>query len=380
MLSCVVLTMSSCALTGHEERRGEQPQSGGTPSVMTPPAIPEQPLIRSIHEWGGSVAVITEPRDSRGGFRLATVEPGGSRIIPFGEVRCDSYHDVGHSPEAGKILVCGRQDATQVFRRVDESWTPLTPPLQGAAFRVAVDGNDIVLMSENAIYRIGGPPAIPPIPMPRGLPGLLEAPTAMLLADGMLYAAFDRGEFGGGLYRFALSQSPLTPTRIVDENVGFLARAQSGAIWAAGGLSHLIGRRGVLYRVEGAGAEIIARISGFETGDDATVIDEKSGVEFPRLTSLDGLAFSVDDRPIVVFPELGLFKLVPGGFAPLYQGTLVFSYPSRLGDMPIGVGSSPVGMVTTSGGDIYVATRSLGIFRFRNATQLALEQLTFAER
>ena len=95
---------------------------------------------------------------------------------------------------------------------------------------------------------------------------------------------------------------------------------------------------------------------------------------------MEGLAFSGDERPIVVFPQLGIFRLTPGGFTPLYQGTLAFSYEMRLWSIEVGVGSSPMGLVLSATGDIYVASRSLGVFRCRNDSQRVLEQLTFAER
>jgi hypothetical protein len=328
--------------------------------------------------------VITEPYPPSKAnrlYQLATVDQGRSRVIPFIDVRCDSYLDVCHSQETGKILVCGRENTAQVYRLIEDSWTPVTPPLQGAEFRSAVDGEHIVLVSENAVYRIYGPSTTPLVPMPRGIPEFPLAPSAMLLTGNTLYVAFGRGEFGGGLYRFDLDQSPLTPTKILAGSVRFLARSGSGKVWAASGLAHMGDLSGAVYRVEGATAEVVAKISGYQAIDDSSLhILEKSGVSFPGLTSVAGLAFSGDERPIVVFPELGVFRLTPGGFAPVYQGTLNFDYETRFGDMEVIVGSSPVGVVMSSAGDTYVASRSLGVFRFRADSQPGLEQLTFAER
>jgi hypothetical protein len=52
----------------------------------------------------------------------------------------------------------------------------------------------------------------------------------------------------------------------------------------------------------------------------------------------------------------------------------------REGDIEVIVGSSPMGVVANSIGDIYVASRSLGVFRLRHDTKPVLEQLPFAER
>jgi hypothetical protein len=374
---CLVLAVCNGVLVAHGQSRTAPPEVKR--AVVTPPAIAEQSLIRTIHEWGGSIAVITQAplfSQPRRGYRLATVEPGSSRIVPFGGVTCDTYHDVGHSQEMGKFLVCGRGNTAQVYRQIDGSWTSLTAPLQGTAFRSAVDGGQIVLVSENAIYRVSGSSI--PTPTPRGIPEFPEAPSTLLLTGNVLYAAFDRGEFGGALYRFDLNQSPMTPTKILADNVRFLARSGSGAVWAASGLAHMIGLRGAVYRIHGDATEVVAMISGHRMTDDH--VSETAGLAFPGLTTVDGLTISDDEQPIVVLSELGVFKLTPSGFAPIYQGTLRFSYDAQIRGLDVTVGSSPTGVVTSSTGDIYVASHSLGVFRLRRDASGVLEQLTFAER
>ena len=63
----------------------------------------------------------------------------------------------------------------------------------------------------------------------------------------------------------------------------------------------------------------MASVSGdITTGEPK--INEKSGVEFPGLTGVAGLAFGDSDRPIVVFPQLGVFELGDDRFNARYAG------------------------------------------------------------
>ena len=69
ILSCLVLALCNGVLVAHGQSRNAPPEV--KPAVVTPPAIADQSLIRTIHEWGGSIAVISQtPPFSLGVFRL----------------------------------------------------------------------------------------------------------------------------------------------------------------------------------------------------------------------------------------------------------------------------------------------------------------------
>jgi hypothetical protein len=197
------------------------------------------------------------------------------------------------------------------------------------------------------------------------------------LTEQSVLIAYDHGEFGGALYSLDLSQSA-TPTKLLDDNVKYLARSPSGAIWAAAGLGHMGYEHGALYRIQGRNAEVVASVSGdIMTGESK--IREKSGVEFPGLTPVSGLAFGESERVIVVFPELGVFELGDNRFNVLYRGSLTFTYEDALQGLRFSAQSRPAGVVTTRFGDLYVASRSLGVFWIRgNGEAALLKQLTFA--
>jgi len=194
-----------------------------------------------------------------------------------------------------------------------------------------------------------------------------RAPSALLLIEDALLVASDLGEFGGGLYRVDLKDASKPPTQLIRGNVAGLARTSSGVVWAAGGLSHLGSVSAALYRISGDRVDVVAAIAGFEgfTRHDGLRVEEKiaekSGVPFPALTNLAGLSLGREERPTVVFPKLGVFELAGDRFIRLYEGSLSFRY-----DMPrYRVGSHPVGLAIDRSGDIYVASRVLGILVLR---------------
>lgn len=352
--------------------------SGAT--VLTPPDIPEQPILRSIYQWGDQIAVITEKyqlTEKIPTSELYVVDQATSRVIPVRAPGCDTYHDVAYDAGSGKFLLCGTGQSARVYRTSGALWTPLSESVQGTEFRFAVDGDRIAVVSENTVFLMsasstGRPASIPlRIEVP---PSVL--PSALLLGNDVLLVAYNIGEFGGGLYRMDLKRLDKAPARLIDGNVQALARTKSGVIWAAGGLSHMGSVGAALYRISGDGLEVVAAIGGYK-GRQGDKITEKAGVPFPGLTSLTGLSLGNEQRPTVILPTLGVFELAGDRFVRLYEGKLGFSYQlnQTTGSW---IGSWPVGLAIGKTGEIYVASRSLGIFVLRkDDNRYKLQQLLF---
>jgi hypothetical protein len=355
-------------------------------AVLTPPKIPEQPLIRTIYEWGDQIAAITETyqaKEKRLTTELYVVDPSISRAIPVRVPDCDAYHDVAYDARLGKLVLCGTGKSARVYKMSGAAWATVSEPVPGTGFRFAVDGDRIAIVSDGIVFVISASSNVRPevIPLRIGMPpGVM--PSALLLADGALFVAYDLGEFGGGLYWMELKRGAKPPTRVIHGNVAALARSRSGVIWAAGGLAHLSGLSAALYRVSGNRVEVVAAIGGFQGGrrfDGAQIdekITEKAGVPFPGLTSLSGLSLGGEERPTVVLPAFGVFEFSGDRFVRLYEGELSFHY-----QMPTyGVGSHPVGLAIGQSGDLYVASRSLGIFVLRRQDdRYELKQLLFED-
>jgi hypothetical protein len=187
-----------------------------------------------------------------------------------------------------------------------------------------VDGDRIALISERAIYLITGASMRLLAQVPTDDKNFSRPPSAMLLSGSALWIGYDHGEFGGGLYRLDINQSSPVLMHMLDDRVRFLAKSKAGRIWAAAGISHLGGVDGAVYRIGDDGSpQSVASISGY--GDyqgGRSKIEEQSGVPFPGLSAVAGLAFTSDDDPIVVLPEFGVFALETDHFEALYRGTL----------------------------------------------------------
>jgi hypothetical protein len=375
----VLLASGDARHPGSVAFAAQQNTGGAAGAIVTPPTIPQQPLIRTIYSWGDDIAVITDkwmPSKARATYSLATVGERSSRIIPFRAIKCDSYDDIAYSSQLGKVVVCGRGDGAQLYQLTERGWTKFSEPIQGKEFRCAIESDRIAVISDTAMYLFSSSTK-PPVRTSIAIPDFTVAYARALLVEQSVLIAYDHGEFGGALYRVDLSQ-PTTPTKLLDDNVKYLARSPSGAIWAAAGLGHMGYEHGALYRVQGPNAEIMASVSGdIMTGESK--IREKSGVEFPGLTPVSGLAFGDSDRAIVVFPELGVFEMGDNGFSARYRGSLTFAYDDSLRGLRFIAQSGPVGVVTTTSGDLYVASRSLGVFWIRgNGPAASIKQLTFA--
>jgi len=347
-------------------------------AVLTPPDIPEQPLIRTIYEWGDQIAVITErfQPTEKGANELSVVDQSISRLVPIRAPGCDAYYDAAYDPGLGKLLLCGTGQSARVYRMNGASWTAVAEPVQGTEFRFAVNGNRIAIVSGNTVFLMSATSS----DRPASIPLRLEMPphtlsSALLLGDDVLLLAYDVGEFGGGLYRMDLKRPDKAPTELIDGNVEALARSKSGVVWAAGGLAHLGSSSAVLYRISGERVEVVAAIGGFVGGPRGDRITKRTGVPFPGLTSVSGLSLGKDDRPTVVLPEFGVFELAGGRFVALYGGPLSFHYTMASG---AGVGSHPVGLAIGKAGEIFVASRTLGIFVLRkDSNRYHLKQLLF---
>jgi hypothetical protein len=156
-------------------------------SVLTPPDIPEQPILRTIYEWGDQIAVITEKyqlTEKIPTSELYVVDQATSRVIPVRAPGCDTYHDVAYDAGLGKMLLCGTGQSARAYRTSGASWTPVSESVQGTEFRFAVDGDSIAVMSGNTVFLMSASSSGRPISIPIRIkmpPSAL--PSALLLGN-----------------------------------------------------------------------------------------------------------------------------------------------------------------------------------------------------
>ena len=331
-------------------------------AVLTPPDIPEQPLIRNIYNWGDAVAVVTDnydPANHTVRYSLGIVDDKTERIAPFRELNCGSYDDMAYSEELGKVLACSNGRQSRIYRFIEGSWKPISGALPGEDFRIAVDRERIAAVANDTLFLISGyaKRRLARVQFKVGTPH--HAPAALILREHAVVLGYDSGEFGGGLYRLELDSPSHSVKLLKSGNMRALNATSSGEIWVADGLAHMTMERAALYRLNGDRLETVASISGSVTSGDEWRVLEKSGIPFPGVTDISGLALA-SDRPVVAFPEFGVFELVNGKFVGLIETSMEFSY-SRPG---YNVTSRPEGLVIGKSGDIYIATRSLGVLIF----------------
>jgi hypothetical protein len=335
-------------------------------AILTPPGIPEQPLIRGIYNWGDVVAVVADNYDSANHtvrYSLGVVDDRAGRIVPFRELKCGSYDDIGYSEELGKVLVCGDGRVSRIYRLLDGSWKPVSEALPGGDFRVAVDHERIAAVADDTLFLISGLSRRTLLSAHFKVGTSHRAPSALVLQGREVVLGYDSGEFGGGLYRLELDSPSHSVTLLKSGNMRALNATPSGEIWVADGLAHMTIERAALYRLNGNRLETVASISGSMMSGYEWKVLEKSGIPFPGVTDISGLTLDRTDRPVVAFPEFGVFELVEGKFVGLIETPMEFSY-----SMPgYNVTSRPQGLVIGRSGDIYIATRSLGVLIFRKS-------------
>jgi len=335
-------------------------------AILTPPGIPEQPLIRGIYNWGEVVAVVADNYDSANHtvrYSLGVVDDRAGRIIPFRELQCGSYDDIGYSEELGKVLVCGDGRVSRIYRLLGGSWEPISDALPGRDFRIAVDHERIAAVADDTLFLISGLSRRTLLSVHFKVETSHHAPSALILQGHAVVLGYDSGEFGGGLYRVELDPPSGSATLLTSGNIRSMDATLSGEIWVADGLAHMTMERAALYRLNGDRLETVASISGSMMSGDEWKVREKSGIPFPGVTDISGLTLDRSDRPVVAFPEFGVFELVGGKFVGLIETPMEFSY-----SMPgYGVTSRPEGLVIGKFGDIYIATRSLGVLIFHKS-------------
>lgn len=335
--------------------------------IATPPEIPEQPILRSVSRWGEQIAVFEELDWPVGGtrlYRLWTLDVDHARVHPFEDLPCSTISDVGYSQPLGELLLCGRKDNSRLYRQMGPAWEAVTEPVAGLDLRLAVDGDQLVVIAPDRLLVNPHRPAsrvIRFIPEIGGYPAEPMAPSSAVLVDGLLILGYDYGEFGGGVYLVDLRQSEVNPIRS-DQTIATLARSSSGSVWGATGAGGTFGLNGgAFYRVGRAGIEVVSEMYPTPGPEPGKVVWVANGVPFPGRSDIGGLTIDADDRPIILFSPLGIFALASDRFEPIVRGTFAVDY-----SMPgYTVGSAPVGLAFVSSGELVVGTRSLGLLILR---------------
>lgn len=332
--------------------------------------------------WGGDIAVITEKfvlaRD-RNQFSLALLDEVRGRVVPFDGPPCDTYDDIAYTAALGRLLVCGVGEEARLLQVAGSQWVARAHVTAGRGVRVTADDHYVVLASERELTLFSASTFEQLASMPAPPRNVQLPPSALLIDGNTLLVGYDAGEFGGGLYRYDLAGPPLPPTVLANENARGLYRDRSGAIWAVTGLAHLGMIRGGIYQVVlGSTPQAVATNSGVVLGSQ-TVNYAEQGVPLPGLTDIVALAEDAVGRLLIVMPQYGLHVLDGDRLSPVYRGALAFGYRAYIDpEHPHWASAGPVAIALGRNGEVFVASRSLGVLKLpRHGRTHVLTQCLF---
>ena len=355
--------------------------------VKVPSAIGNQPYIRSIQTWGDTIAVLTERylrEQQRFMSALFLIDPINQRFVPFAEKSCHAVHDIAASAD-GRYLLCEEQDGTGIFayKSVYEqphTWERCSESLVGNAVRVTVTNDTLIAVSDQEIY-IQDATRVTRLPLP---PLLTEspvtAPTTLELVDSWLYLGYDHGEWGGGLYRFPL-QTPAAIERIFDGNVRKLVRdPHRSAVWMLSGLAHLSLYMMQISHIGLQHHDVLWGEYGIITGTKRGIVYQREPsdiiprYQLPHASPVWALCLTTHDTPLLLASQVGIIEgqldTVSGKAGQ--QVVYPLSASNRL------VMEASVDMVMARNEDIFVATRSYGVFRlYKEEKGYNIEQYVF---
>lgn len=273
-------------------------------------AARNQPAVRELLHWRGSIIAV--------GDTCYVVDVAN---LWASQLQLDADSEVLGLATQGTtaVALCGRAKQSWLLMADGEGSGQVIPvptdqPLGAANVRVAASDGSIVLVTGDVCYRYGTGAwdIIRLAPLPDAVRFLAyhggPLPDRVLLDDGNFLAAFDRGEWGGGLFRVNLDSrewEALLGLGMVGQSqncpVTDLCRDRRGAIWALQSLGHSGLNECSVWCYEGGRWQILG----------STGIAEGHKGHLPRV---DGRAIAFDDenRPYVLSGAQGVFRLDQG--------------------------------------------------------------------
>jgi hypothetical protein len=317
--------------------------AGGQPEVSSR----EQRAALQLISWNGALVLKLEDRPPwglRGSFVMLALDPGLTR--PFGVPGLDEVMDLATFDRRPIALgVKNRQLALVALE--GGSWHSIALPrgvVRGAKKQLlTADEKRVVLydaQSQTVHWRTRDSWRA------QTIPPAVEGIGDLVIVGDRLYLTYHvsgpGGEFGGGLVELDLETGLATtlvrPGRCTAPSTE-LARGPDGALWALEGWPHVgapVGRLRVLtrgrWRMIASNDHIWARVTkpprtSIEHGraqdacpaDQTTANAAKVNWRLP-LTSLGGLAFDEQGRPVLLGRQIGLVRLEAGKWKRLTPG------------------------------------------------------------
>lgn len=189
-------------------------------------------------------------------------------------------------------------------------------------------------------------------------------PRHCLLKDDALYLGYDNGEWGGSLIEIPFSVGDdivfKTGNLILNENIVAINYSKDSILWIATGLSHLGLAKSGIYK--------------YQNDKLQKVLLENPKLSLKGESDLSAFCLNNNDEPFFIASEFGLFKIQGDCLRQLINEKLIIYYPIK----DYIVGSYPVGMYIDREGNIFIASRSLGVLVYKKlGNQYTFSQMIF---
>lgn len=340
--------------------------------LKVPPLKTGQPLIESIHSWNNNIIVSTEkykPQWSRSFWRVDNTQgvlmpfyaENNNPVLAISEsslrdviaVSSNDRVELKFLPQPTRKLKFLPQPKKNTIILRDESIHP---------FRLAANHDHTFLVSDDRIIVIPNKRQRKIIRLDGRIPEEWRIfPRAIAATETHLIVGYDHGEWGGAAYSFAITRNGDldTPNLLLEKNVCAIDQDAERRVWIASGLSHLGLREAGLHVYDGK--EVTAIISQRGVGDGPKEQKEEDPLlSLREETEISGMIVHPQGEVIFVATEGGILSYRVGHPPKrLWDGNLGITY----GGTQCSTGSYPQG-IAVNGNSLYIASRSLGVFRF----------------
>jgi len=355
--------------------------------LSVPPLVANQQLIDHISEWDGHITVMAEQYSSKSQISRKVfyyLDQKGKSIKPL--IIKDGFEIVSLAENTTQSLaLCLRQGKLFLLeksRSISSQWA-----IHPLSIKADV-GKDLKLAATDHIFFLVAPTHLWHSPDLKKWKKLQYSdilkdgwgepwsefsrlPEVVLASEDAIFLGFDRGEWGGAAHQIPLGRKGPTGNgkKIASFNVREIKQDPDGIVWIAGGLSHKASEAANLYRY--TKGKITVVISQYGIGGALPKKSEETLAELPASTDITGLAISKDGKPVILASRIGILEYSGGKFSSLIPSDFYSRYRS--------FGSFPQGMLIRND-DIYVGSRSLGVFEFKKKDGgYNFYQFTFAD-
>lgn len=259
----------------------------------------DQPPSRGLTRWGGAIVVdMSPPRtvDVEGGLSAPVRIEGAERVARvFTWKGRRAALCAAHNEWFIAVLDGDKQERIELPASVRDA-APANPP-KGEP-NVTANADKIVLFDGTNLHIYTGTWSLLPLGPRKTSSGDMGGPNQMLLHDGAMYWAYDRGEWGGALWVVDLTSGQASKAPGPDLPVRDLAVDAAGRLWAVRGLAHLSLRQGDLRVLSGGKWRVVAASEAAGPSIGWDVVQEP----------YDAVAFEPDGQALLLTGSRGVLR------------------------------------------------------------------------